>query len=306
MKLRELLVEGPSAKSTVVSIVADIGNPIESVYRVLRNMAEKFYENKGDLKGFGLMAAGVGAKWYNTFYFNKLQSELYDLVKLVPKRTRELKDFLSGEEVKGELELPKRFSKIARELPEILEQIGRNIDAPDLTRAALRWKNLRDDFERFLKDLESQDDDMPVINRPQKVKSGVAGQQNQQAENIVNAILKKISPRIAGDIRNIISRSPNKLIALQQELERRGLNAGELSENASPGATSSANIGTVVSPHLAIGKDRGKKSYTGSPGKSGTKAPAVPKAVQAKNPDGTAKNALDMKGNIFGGGAVKR
>ena len=79
-----------------------------------------------------------------------------------------------------------------------------------------------------------------------------------------------------------------------------------LGETATAGATSAANIGTVVSPHLAIGKDRGKKSYTGSPGKSGTKAPAVPKTVQAKNPDGTAKNALDMKSNILGGGAVKR
>ena len=79
-------------------------------------------------------------------------------------------------------------------------------------------------------------------------------------------------------------------------------------ESATAGATSAANIGTVVSPHLAIGKDRGNKSYTGSPGKSGTKAPAVPQAVQAKNKDGTAKNALDMKGsNIFGGGsAIKR
>ena len=44
-------------------------------------------------------------------------------------------------------------------------------------------------------------------------------------------------------------------------------------ENATTGATSSGNIATVVSPHLAIGKDRGKKSFTGSPGKSGTKAP---------------------------------
>lgn len=77
-------------------------------------------------------------------------------------------------------------------------------------------------------------------------------------------------------------------------------------ESATAGATSSANIGTVVSPHIAIGKDRSKKSYTGSPGKSGTKAPDVPKAVQKKNPDGTAKNALDMPNNIFGGGAVKR
>jgi hypothetical protein len=81
----------------------------------------------------------------------------------------------------------------------------------------------------------------------------------------------------------------------------------EVFESATAGATSAGNIGTVVSPHVAIGKDRGNKSYTGSPGKSGTKAPAVPKAVQAKNKDGTAKNALDIKTNIFGGGsAIKR
>lgn len=78
-----------------------------------------------------------------------------------------------------------------------------------------------------------------------------------------------------------------------------------LAEDATAGSTSSGNIATVVSPHVAIGKDRGNKSYTGSPGKSGTKAPKVPKAVQAKNADGTAKNALDMKGNVFGS-AIKR
>ncbi len=78
----------------------------------------------------------------------------------------------------------------------------------------------------------------------------------------------------------------------------------EIFETATAGSTSSGNIATVVSPHIAIGKDRGKKSYTGSPGKSGTKAPDLPKVKQAKNPDGTAKNALDMKTNIFGGGAA--
>jgi hypothetical protein len=81
----------------------------------------------------------------------------------------------------------------------------------------------------------------------------------------------------------------------------------ELFETATAGATSAGNVATVVSPHLAIGKDRGKKSYTGSPGKSGTKAPDVPKVKQSKNPDGTAKNALDIKSNIFGSGsAIKR
>ena len=81
----------------------------------------------------------------------------------------------------------------------------------------------------------------------------------------------------------------------------------ELLETATAGATSAGNVGTVVSPHLAIGKARGNKSYTGSPGKSGTKAPKPPKVVQPKTKDGTAVNALNMKNNIFGGGAaIKR
>ena len=78
-------------------------------------------------------------------------------------------------------------------------------------------------------------------------------------------------------------------------------------ESATVGATSSANIGTVDAPHLSPGKARGKKSYTGSPGKSGTKAPPQPKVNQPKNKDGTAKNGLDIKGaSLFGGPPVKR
>ena len=80
----------------------------------------------------------------------------------------------------------------------------------------------------------------------------------------------------------------------------------EILESATAGATNAGSIGTVVSPHIAIGKDRGNKSYTGSPGKSGTKAPKVPKTVQVKNADGTAKNALDLKSTNIFGGALKR
>ena len=76
-----------------------------------------------------------------------------------------------------------------------------------------------------------------------------------------------------------------------------------IKEQATAGATSSGNIATVVSPHIAIGKARGKKSYIGSPGKSGTKAPNPPKPKKQKPTD----NALYMKGtSIFGGPAIKR
>ena len=78
-------------------------------------------------------------------------------------------------------------------------------------------------------------------------------------------------------------------------------------EQATAGATSAGNIASVVSPHIAIGKDRFSKSFTGSPGRSGTKAPKLPKIVQPKNPNGTAKGAHALKGtNIFGGPGIKR
>mgnify|MGYP003339487779 CR=1 FL=1 len=81
-----------------------------------------------------------------------------------------------------------------------------------------------------------------------------------------------------------------------------------LGESATAGATMAANIGTVDAPQLSPGKARGKKSYTGSPTTgSGTKAPPQPVVKQPKKSDGTAVNALDMKGaNLFGGGTVKR
>ena len=75
-------------------------------------------------------------------------------------------------------------------------------------------------------------------------------------------------------------------------------------EQATAGSTSAGNIATVVSPHLAIGKDRGNKSYTGSPGVSGTKAPKLPKIVQPKNPDGSAKGAHNLPGTSFFGGPL--
>lgn len=79
----------------------------------------------------------------------------------------------------------------------------------------------------------------------------------------------------------------------------------KIAEDATPGATSSANIGTVINPHHSPGKARGKTSYIGSPGKSGTKAPPQPKVKQPKNADGTAKNGVDMP-NLFGNTAIKR
>ena len=91
-----------------------------------------------------------------------------------------------------------------------------------------------------------------------------------------------------------------------------------ISEMATAGATSSASIGSIENPVGTIGKNRTMKAYSGSPGKSGTKVIQT-KTVQPKTKNGTAVNALDIKGkkgnlfgtqleggNLFTGGTIKR
>ena len=73
----------------------------------------------------------------------------------------------------------------------------------------------------------------------------------------------------------------------------------EIIAESDGGTTTSAMMGTVVSPNRAIGDKKARKKY----GKGGN--PNPPKAMQAKNKDGTAKNALDMKTSIFGGSPLK-
>ena len=79
-----------------------------------------------------------------------------------------------------------------------------------------------------------------------------------------------------------------------------------ISEVASAGATSAGSIATVPSPHIAVGPDRFKKSYTGTPGKSGTKAPKLPKVVQKKKPSGVAYGAHELPNTSLFGGPLKR
>jgi len=80
-----------------------------------------------------------------------------------------------------------------------------------------------------------------------------------------------------------------------------------IKEQATAGATSAGNIAAVISPHIAIGADRFKKSYTGTAGHSGKRAPRVPQAYTPKNSNGTAKGAHELTGtSLFGGPLVKR
>jgi len=67
----------------------------------------------------------------------------------------------------------------------------------------------------------------------------------------------------------------------------------EIMEDATATATASGNIAAVANPVQANQKPKKDKN-------------GLPVAPQAKNPDGTAVNALDVKSNIMGTPLVKR
>ena len=230
------LNEGPSLPSTLKSIATN-GEPITQLYGKLQAMAKRWVDNNGSLKGFHRNAAGQSAQWFNNFYFNKLQADLYALAKQAPRHAAPLIVFLKDASEDRESRI--NFTEISRSLPPILFRMGKKIDDESLARFAASWDSRRKEYESYLSDLEDQADgeddfDEPVV-KPEKSK--MPGQQNAQAEQIVNDILSKLPKNVAGDIRNAIARAPNKLQALHQELSKRkiqGVAEGKITLSTDP------------------------------------------------------------------------
>jgi len=218
--------EGPELKSTVRAITNDIGEPVLQLYATMKQMAKQFYANKGDLKGFQMVAAGAAKRWYDTFYFNKLGKELRHLTQQSPQYAAPLNTFLST--------LPSNFNSLAKELPDILLQIGTRLGDKELARKSQVWMQAREEYSNYLSDLEAQGDedeyDEPAAKTP---KNTLPGQQNAQVDKIVNDILASLPKSISGDIRNAIARSPNKLQALKQEMNRLNMVMQEAIRNKS-------------------------------------------------------------------------
>ena len=147
------LGEGPSLPSTLKSIATN-GEPITQLYGKLKAMAKRWVDNNGSLKGFHRNAAGQSAQWFNNFYFNKLQNDLYALAKQAPKYAPPLIAFLKDASEDRERHI--NFTEISRSLPPILFQIGKRMGDESLARFAHSWKARKDEYDSYLSQLESE------------------------------------------------------------------------------------------------------------------------------------------------------
>lgn len=222
----ELLIESVSVNAAVRGIVAT-GDSIAKTYGDLKTMAEKWVYNNGSLKGFHRNAAGVGKRWYDTFFWNKMENDLRTLLAKNPKAAAKIQDFLNIErDDKGHVS----FTVIGRSLPRILNHVGEKMGNDDLKRFGANWFKRQQDYEDFLgrveKEVNDEDDD-DFAPAPKQPKDNVVGRQNAAAEDMVNQVLRSIDKKVAGEIRNAIAREPNKLQALQRELAKRNIKVGE-------------------------------------------------------------------------------
>lgn len=216
--------ENITTDSAIKNIVA-INDTIGKVYRDLKSMAQNWFENYGNIKGFQRNAGGVGKRWYDSFYFNKMDRDLRTIYMQNPRKAAELAEFFNIEkDRRGHLS----FKDIGQNLPQILAKVGKNLGREDLENFGKNWQAVYDNFQVFIADLEAssdsdEDEDLPV----EPPRDNYIGRQNVAVEEIVNRVLNSLNKKVAGEIRNAIARDPNKLQALQRELARRNINLGE-------------------------------------------------------------------------------
>jgi len=138
------------------------------------------------------------------------------------------------------------------------------------------------------------------------VDSGVAGKRlktqlerlNQMAKSGLTDMANKMALKELQIYYNAVKDDKQSSIGSKNTTLAKHIGIGDryesVSEDATAGATTSGNIASVANPNMAYAKPKKRGKY------------GAPKAPQKKNPDGTAKNALDDNTGLMSGKPVKR
>ena len=227
MKISEILNEGTDIKSTVRAITNDIGTPISDLFDRIKYSVQRLVDNNGveddgKINGLGLVVGGETGRWINIYWSGKLENELYDLIRYAPTQTQQLKNFLQNNEKKN-------FGALTENLPQILKDIANKLQQRSMYDNAAAWEQSYKSYQRFLDRVRAEAEDYGSsaydrIESPKtKNEPNPVSQQNVTIEAIINDALGRIDKKQAGEIRNAISKSGNKLMALQQEFRKRGI-----------------------------------------------------------------------------------
>lgn len=211
------LYEDVSKDASIKHIVDILTTQLPQLYTTLSRMAENFMDSHGELGNkFKFISGGQRSRWFHQIFFPYMKPALYNLSKYVNKNdANELRE-LAG--VKG-------MAPIESNLLDLLYEIGKHINNKSLIDAAQSAKSARERYYAVYDRLEkeNEEDDSGYQDPPVPKEQNPISKQNATVDSIINDALSRINKRDAGEIRNILAKSANKLATLQQELKNRNI-----------------------------------------------------------------------------------
>lgn len=227
LEIIQLSEDGVSYETTLRGII-EVLESIGPLYHQLKLAAEQHYKNHspGDRDTWPVRKGSITGRWKSTFWDRNLQSYLEDLVKYKSTQCAELKKYLSALDGSDSADRM-RFNNMEKLLPDVLATVGKKLKNPRLKNLAENWNKQRDRFESYRQRLKDQaEDGGPVAaskNKKEPKTKDKTGEQTEQAMEIINFVLGNLPDKTAHEIRKAISRSDNKLQALQLELAKRDI-----------------------------------------------------------------------------------
>lgn len=218
MRLYEILKEDISVGESIKNIIDILTTELPMLYRTLGRMAENYHDNHGTIdKGFRFISGGQKSKWYHDVFFKSLKPSLYKLHKSVtPQVGAGLEDFLNSSIGEGS------FGAIEDTLLNILGKVAGLIKNKQLGAAVETAKTAVNRYHDLVSRLKNSDnEDEPAAQKPKQ--SNAVSKQNSSVEGIINDALSRVDKKQAGEIRNIVAKSANKLQTLQAEFTKRGI-----------------------------------------------------------------------------------
>lgn len=224
-EITQLSEDGVSYETTMRGII-EVLESISPLYHQLKLAAEQHYKNHspGDRDTWPVRKGSITGRWKSTFWDRNLQSYLEDLVKYKSTQCAELKKYLSALDGSDSADRM-RFNNMEKLLPNILSDVGKKLKNPRLKNLAENWTRQYTKFEDYRFKLKDQAETERTVSEPKSEPKpkDKTGEQTHQAMEIINFVLGNLPDKTAHEIRKAISRSDNKLQALQSELAKRDI-----------------------------------------------------------------------------------
>lgn len=150
MKIQDILNEGPELSSTLSQICALVGNPVTQMYTRAEQVLRKTFADNGSINGSQFIIGSAMARWMAEYYEQRLETFLYDLIRLLPqnKAKMSLQRWL-----RSVTPIKLRFNELSRDLPGLLTEIGESINYDRFVKLAEKWEKEQANYQKLINEL---------------------------------------------------------------------------------------------------------------------------------------------------------